>query len=327
MVVCMQKALYPLQFEPIFKKVVWGGNRLRQFLGKEQDPAPTGEAWVLSDQGTHASEIANGPLRGITIRDLLLTRGAELIGSSPDANGRFPLLLKFLDARENLSVQVHPNDHQARRMDPNGCGSGKTEAWVILDALPGSTLYAGLLEGVDQQTYQQALRTGTLPNLLHTFEPRPGDCIFLEAGTVHAIGSGLFLFEVQQTSDITYRLYDWDRVEAHTGQPRTLHIDEGVACTDYSRGPQNPVAGVTFAHGERLVDCPYFTLDRRNLSSPQTITQNNRFRILVCIQGSAILSDGTHKLTLTPGTVTLIPACTTQVQLLPCPNITLLDIQ
>ena len=163
-------------------------------------------------------------------------------------HGKFPLLLKFIDARQELSVQVHPNDEQAAKLGPGQFG--KTEAWVILDrCAETSQIYAGFAEGVTADHFRAALAEKTTPRTLHSFTPEPGDCVFLEAGTVHAIGANILLFEVQQTSDITYRLYDWDRVDAKTGQPRQLHIEDGLACADFARGPCPPVAP-TVAEGE-----------------------------------------------------------------------------
>ena len=318
-------ALYPLRFEPIFKSVVWGSQALRPFLGAPSSTEPTGEAWVLSDQGEHQSVIANGPLAGTTLRQLMIERQSELIGDAATCNGRFPLLLKFLDARENLSVQVHPNDDQARSMDCDG-GLGKTEAWVIAKAEPGSRVYAGLREGVNRAEFDEALRNGSLPNVLHSFEPQVGDCIFLEAGTVHAIGAGLMLFEVQQTSDITFRLYDWGRVDARTGKPRQLHIEQALACTNYERGPCNRVLSKRLGGTARelLVKCPYFTLERASSSRSFAVGASGKCRLIACVSGSGSLIH-TRSEPLRAGTVYLIPAAVGACEIVPDAPLNILE--
>ena len=185
--------------------------------------------------------MANGPLAGRTLHDLIAERPRDVLGGADAPDGRFPLLLKFIDARQELSVQVHPDDDLAVKLAGPG-KRGKTEAWVILDRDPAtSRIYAGFAEGVTAADFRAALAAKTTPRTLHSFVPEPGDCVFLEAGTVHAIGADILLFEVQQTSDITYRLYDWDRVDAKTGKPRELHTDDGLACADFEKGPCNPV--------------------------------------------------------------------------------------
>src|SRR4051794_30828289 len=191
-------ALYPLRFEPIFKSMLWGGRRLPAMLRREvPTDDPVGEAWVLSDVDGNPSTVADGPLAGVTLRELLASDPARVLGPARAANGRFPLLLKYIDARQELSVQVHPNDEQAARKCPGT--SGKTEAWVVLDADPAtSRIYAGFAPGVSAADFRAALAAKTTPKTLHSFTPRPGDCVFLEAGTVHAIGRDILMFEVQQ---------------------------------------------------------------------------------------------------------------------------------
>lgn len=321
----MPDDLYPLRFEPILKTVVWGGTALRTFLGAAPSSDPTGEAWMLSDQGDNPSRIANGPLTGTTLRQLLQERQTDVLGSAATSNGRFPLLLKLLDARENLSVQVHPNDEQARRMESASAGLGKTEAWVILRAEPGSRVYAGLREGVTRDDFQLALKSGSLPDVLHAYEPRVGDCIFLEAGTVHAIGAGLKLFEVQQTSDITYRLYDWGRVDATTKQPRQLHIEQAMACTNYERGPCDPVTPQRDSGRERLVACRYFTLDRISATRPYSVGAPNACRIVVCTGGKGSIVAGDWSEPLRPGSTLLIPAAVGVCDVIPSEAITMLE--
>jgi mannose-6-phosphate isomerase len=191
--------LYPLRFEPIFTSNLWGGRRLPEFLRRTPPhDDPIGEAWVLSDVDGQTSRIANGPLSGVSLRELLADRPERILGSAKPINGRFPLLLKFIDSRQELSVQVHPNDEQAARQRPGA--TGKTEAWVILETDPAtSRIYAGFNAGVSMEAFHAALAAKRTPETLHRFVPQPGDCVFLPAGTVHAIGADILLFEVQQT--------------------------------------------------------------------------------------------------------------------------------
>lgn len=304
--------LYPLRFEPIFKSMLWGGRRLPAFLNREPPHSdPIGEAWVLSDVEGHSSRVADGPLAGVTLRELLLCEPQRILGSTPVPHDSFPLLLKFLDSRQELSVQVHPNDEQAAKIGPGLFG--KTEAWVILDACPDtSRIYSGVRAGVTAAHFRDALRDKTTPGLLHSFTPRSGDCVFLEAGTIHAIGANVLVFEVQQTSDITYRLYDWDRVDAKTGQPRQLHIEEGLACADFASGQCHPVEPKAThrdgVHEEHLVDCRYFSLRRRTSREPFRVGQPGQCLGLVCIGGSGELEVGERHYAISKGDVFLLPA-------------------
>jgi mannose-6-phosphate isomerase len=320
----MQEALYPLRFRPIFKTALWGGAALPPMLGAESSAEPIGEAWVLSDHGEPASEITNGPLAGRSLRDLMVTHQRELLGDINPANGRFPLLLKFLDARLPLSVQVHPDDDLARQLDTHGPGLGKTEAWVILKN-DGGKIFAGLRERVGPDEFRSALAAGTLAEVLHSYSPQVGDCFYLEAGTVHAIGGGLLLFEVQQTSDITYRLHDWGRLDARTGKPRALHIEAGLQCINYERGPCTPVRSEPDETGcECLVDCRYFTVDRQTIADRRSFRNPARCRILVSIDGSGKFIHAGIEYPLRLGDVYLLPATLGQYEVIPDGIVTLL---
>ncbi len=321
--------LYPLRFEPIFKTNLWGGRRLPSFLHSSVAHAdPVGEAWVLSDVDGSLSCVADGPLAGLSLREVLAGDSARILGAAKAPQGRFPLLLKFLDARQELSVQVHPNDEQAAKLGPGKFG--KTEAWVVLDADPAtSRLYAGFAEGVSAGDFRAALAAKTTPKTLHSFTPKPGDCVFLEAGTVHAIGSNLLLFEVQQTSDITYRLYDWDRVDAKTGLPRQLHVEEGLACADFRRGPCPPVGPcVVVSNGVRregLVACHYFTLERLTAQVPFRVGAANRCRAIVCVKGSGELESRGARYAFRPGDTFLLSAEVGECIAIPAEEVTFLE--
>src|SRR5262249_15551930 len=266
---------------------LWGGRRLPTYLNRTFDHNdPVGEAWILSDVDGSQSHVLDGPLAGLTLREVLVQDPERVLGAAKAPQGRFPLWLKVLGARQELSVQVHPNDEQAAKLGPGKFG--KTEAWVVLESNPiTSRLYAGFVEGVTAKDFRAALAMRRTPRTLHSFTPQPGDCVFLEAGTVHAIGCDLLLFEVQQTSDITYRLYDWDRIDAKTKQPRQLHVEEALACADFHRGPCHPVGpAVAVSDGVRregLVTCPYFTLERLSAKVPFTVGAPNQCRAVVCV--------------------------------------------
>ncbi|MFM8273163.1 MAG: type I phosphomannose isomerase catalytic subunit [Gemmata sp.] len=321
--------LYPLRFDPIFTANLWGGRRLPAYLNRPAPHAdPIGEAWVLSDVDGSPSRVAAGPLAGLTLRDLLAADPARVLGAAKAPQGRFPLLLKFLDARHELSVQVHPNDARAALLGPGKFG--KTEAWVVLERDSAtSKLYAGFTEGVCAADFRAALANKTAPRTLHSFTPEPGDCVFLEAGTVHAIGANLLLFEVQQTSDITYRLYDWDRVDAKTGRPRQLHIDEGLACADFGRGPCRAVAPpLVVADGvrrEALVSCGHFTLDRLTGAGPFRVGAPGECRAVVCVGGTGELEWAGSRWPLSAGDVYLLPAEVGGAVARPATELTLLE--
>ncbi len=198
----------PLVFESYLRPQVWGGRRLAE-LGKALAPGAYGEAWEISAHKHHPSRVLEGPLRGMTLAELWDSRARELYGSHRAPPPRFPLLVKFLDCRELLSVQVHPSDELVRELAADE--AGKTETWVILDTEPGARIYAGLKPGVTRQDVLRHLDSASVADCLHSFVPKAGDCLFLPAGTVHAVGGGVLMAEVQQSSDATFRLFDWNR--------------------------------------------------------------------------------------------------------------------
>ncbi|MBY0523721.1 MAG: class I mannose-6-phosphate isomerase [Gemmataceae bacterium] len=314
--------LYPLRFEAIFQHRLWGGRRLGEFLRQPlPDDGPIGEAWVLSDQPDQPTRVANGPLRGQTLRQLMEHSRNGLLGPDAAKHERFPLLLKFLDARDTLSVQVHPDDHHEHLLPPGQ--RGKTEAWVVLHAEPGSCIYVGFKPGVGPRELRQAMKEQRVAECLASFAPRAGDCVFLPAGTVHALGSGLLLFEVQQNSDVTFRLHDWDRIDAKTGTPRQLHVEEALACIDFSMHSGRPVVPVREGDGslarERLVSCKHFRLWRRRTRQPVAVGGAGRCTILTCTQGAAELQCGNQSETIRCGDVWLLPAAVANCRLVPNP--------
>lgn len=304
----MTLPLYPLRFEPILQPRIWGGRELARWFGGPADE-PLGEAWVLSDRDDHPSRVADGPLSGQTLKQLLPDAGRALLGRHADRHSRFPLLLKFLDARDTLSVQVHPTDDH-KHLLPAG-ERGKTEAWVVLRAEPQSRIYAGLIPGVTPQALRRALAEGRLRDLLASFTPRPGDGVMLPAGTVHALGGGVMLFEVQQNSDVTFRLYDWDRVDAQ-GKARALHLEEALACTDFTRAAVEPVVPKLESAGptrrEQLFDCPFFRVCRLTSRENFPIGQPHECRVYVGVEGRASLEHPEGRSEILPGGVILWPA-------------------
>jgi mannose-6-phosphate isomerase len=275
--------------------MVWGGRRLAEILGKPLPGSePYGEAWEISDHVSHASRVAQGPLAGQTLRDLMRRWREPLLGAAAQRHSTFPLLVKLLDANDWLSVQVHPDDEAVRTLWPGE--GGKTEAWFILDAQPGSRVYAGLKPGVDEQQLREALEHGTVADCLHSFEPRPGDCLFLRAGTVHAVGGGVLMAEVQQTSDATFRLFDWNRRDAQ-GRARALHVEQALACIDWRQGPIEPIRVREYnaeplgkLERQHLVNCPYFELEYLRAGEPFTCG-GEQTRILTLLRGAVRLGE------------------------------------
>jgi mannose-6-phosphate isomerase len=299
--------LQPLRFEPILRPMLWGGSRLAEYFTGNLPAEPIGEAWILSDEGDQLSRVADGPFQGRSLRELMQQYGERLLGRPVAASERFPLLLKFIDALRDLSVQVHPDDEQAARRHVGG--QGKTEGWVVLQAQPGAKIYAGLNPDVDRAKLEKALRENRIPESLNVNEPKPGDAFFLPAGTVHAIGAGLLLFEIQQTSDLTYRLYDWDRVDPKTGRPRPLHVAESLACIDFERGPLYPVLPIQqSASREQLFSCPYFRLWRIRSQWRFRIGAAGQCRIVVVLEGEAELQFQGQNFSLKRGSLLLLPA-------------------
>jgi len=325
--------IHPLLLTPLYRRYLWGGRHFATNLGR---PLPPGddfaESWELVDRGADQSVVAAGPLSGTTLGDLVRQRGPELLGRHAPRTV-FPLLFKFLDACRDLSVQVHPDDARAARLTPPDLG--KTEAWYVVDATPGSRIYAGLRGGVDRGSLAEALRAGRCEDVMHSFEPRPGDCVFIPAGTVHAIGAGLVVAEIQESSDVTYRLYDWNRSGAD-GRPRPLHIDAGLeAVTQF--GPVAPLqrqqsalsvpaAGVGAAT-RRLVTCDYFLFDEVRPTDDWAVGGYNTCHFLAVLSGEVRLEPRWNLPPLTKGMCGLLPASIGRQMLAATADTTLLHVQ
>ncbi len=297
------------------------GTLLDKQIGQGNDYA---ESWELVDRGNDQSRVADGPLAGATLGELRADRGQELFGRH-HPQSRFPLLFKFLDCEKTLSVQVHPDDEQAAQLIPPDFG--KTEAWVVLAAEPNSLIYAGLKRGFDRHALEREVHRGTCELCLHHLEPKPGDCLFLPAGAVHALGAGLVIAEIQQASDATFRLFDWNRLGAD-GKPRPLHVHQALDAIDYELGPVQVQKAQTTDSQQvnRLVECDKFVLDRWTLESPQSIGGDDRFHFLVVIEGEVELNWNAVNTALRFGQTMLLPASAGECRLVPQPRATLLDI-
>jgi mannose-6-phosphate isomerase len=319
--------LYPLHFTPLFKQYLWGGRKLADSLGKRIGKGDNyAESWEVCDHDADQSVIAYGPLAGAKLCDLMLNIGRDLLGCVP-TNERFPLLVKFLDARQTLSVQVHPNDEQAAHLTPPDFG--KTEAWYVLEAESQSLIYAGLKQGVDRQALEKAIKEGKCRECLHSFTPQPGDLVFLPAGTVHALGAGLLIAEIQQSSDTTFRLYDWDRVDAD-GKPRPLHIAQALDVIDFAKGPLDPLrnipadsTGVT-----RLMQCEKFVIDKLDFNSTMAVGGDERCHIIIVLDGTVTVENDPAKKPLIRGETILLPASIGLIRFTPKnkKNVTVLDV-
>ena len=310
--------LYPLIFEPELKEKIWGGRKLETILGKKLPPdVPIGESW----EAYGGNVVAYGDYRGMTVDQLVDELGSDLLGKSiwESYDGIFPLLFKYIDANEFLSVQVHPDDEYARTKA--GYPKGKTESWYIVYAEPGAKLVHGWKKDTSPEEVEDAVRNNKLEELLEYIDVQAGDVVFAPAGTVHAIGGGILLAEIQENSDITYRLYDWGRV-GFDGKPRELHIKESLETLDYHATAQHkntPLSvawdGVTRSY---LVACRYFVAELMAGSGAFELDfQGDRFEILSLVSGAVKLEWADNKISLRPGTTTLVPAALGRLRIVP----------
>lgn len=301
--------LYPFVFQPIFKERVWGGRALER-LYKKPLPAkvPIGESWEISDRPGDVSVIANGPLAGKDLRWLMEHHERELLGDSKPANGRFPLLIKILDAEEKLSLQVHPPAHKAAELR----GEPKTEAWYIADAAPGAELYVGLKRGVTRAQFEKKIATGDVAECFHRVPVGAGDTMFLPSGRVHAIGAGLVIFEIQQNSDTTYRVFDWHRVGLD-GKPRELHVEQSLASIDFEDFEPalvpNGFIEKDSIKRRRLTTNPLFEIEEfRAVPQSSLPISSGRPCIVAAVKGDLLVRAVSVQVSLSPGEFCLVPA-------------------
>lgn len=289
----------PLLFEPLPMERVWGGRHFETLLGKALPHGTViGELWEMVDRPEAQSVVHEGPLRGTTLHELWSKNRAPLFGKRHEANPspRFPLLIKLLDARERLSVQVHPPAHRSKELG----GEPKTECWYFLHATEGASVYAGLRSGVTRAEFEGSLTDGSVEDKLHRAPAHTGESIFIPSGRLHAIGEGLVIVEVQQNSDTTYRVFDWNR-NGLDGKPRELHVPESMASIDF--GDFEPA--ITPASEPVVADCPLFHVEKKILTTPIPATEKDDFAIITCLTGGVECAGVTIK----PGTFMLVPAC------------------
>lgn len=301
--------LYPLTFRPIFKERIWGGRKLQQLYEKALPPSvPIGESWEISDRPGDVSVIANGPLEGRTLRWLMENHAADLLGTAKPIKGRFPLLIKILDAEEILSVQVHPPAAQAQELG----GEPKTELWYVVDAHPMAELYVGLKSETTRAAFERRVDAGTVADCLHRVRVKPGDAMFLPSGRVHAIGGGVVIFEVQQNSDTTYRVFDWNRTDA-TGKPRDLHRRESLASIDFNDFEPGLVSSACCRIGPvkmcPLLADPLFKINHVEVPAGEPMSlQEDRSHIIAVIKGNLTIEHPVDTVSLRPGQFCLIAA-------------------
>ena len=325
--------MYPLKFEPIFKTIVWGGEKIAPYKGVETTQEHIGESWELSGVKGNESVVSNGALAGKTIAQLVKEYKGQLVGEHvyADTGDEFPLLIKFIDALSDLSIQVHPNDELAA-VRHNG-SKGKTEMWYVVAAEPGAHLLAGLTEEITPEDYERRVSDGTITEVLARHDVRPGDVFFLPAGRIHAICGGCFIAEIQQTSDITYRIYDYGRLGLD-GKPRELHTELAKDAIDYKVCPDYRTAYTPVRNAENeVVSCKYFTTSIYDLDQPVTkdLSDTDSFLVVMCLSGSGTLTDAEpvldeqgrrgptkgHVTALRQGETVLIPATSTGVTFAP----------
>lgn len=300
-------SLYPLLLDPALHIKVWGGRKLETVMGKQLPSAdPYGESWEMHDTAT----VANGPLAGRTLAQVLAAYGHDLVGPENDPTAGFPLLAKILDASDWLSVQLHPNDEQAQALE--GEPRGKTEAWYVIAAEPGAKLVIGLQPGTTPDQMAAAIQANTLEALLVYADVVAGDVLFVRAGTIHALGPGLLIYEIQQSSDTTYRLYDWGRMGLD-GKPRELHLDKGKQVANLDSLPKIVHTGANRSQVVDIVRERYFMtllyqLDRTNGLSLALDTEGQHFHILTCIEGTATITSGADSVEVAQGRTALIPS-------------------
>ncbi len=298
--------LPPLLFDPIYRRYLWGGRRFASLLGRDLPPGDDfAESWEVVDRRDDQSVVATGALAGRSLGDLVTHDGPALLGKHAGLTS-FPLLFKFLDACRDLSVQVHPDDARAARLDPPD--KGKTEAWYVIDAAPGSRLWAGLKAGVDRDTLAEALRDGRCEEVLHVVEPKAGDCIFIPAGTVHAIGAGLVVAEIQQSSDVTYRLHDWNRT-GPDGKPRPLHLEAGLeAVSRFGPVEPSPRDAISAPGVRRLATCDFFSFDEVTPEATWRVGGDDACHLLAVVGGRVALDEAWGLPDLGAGRTVLLPA-------------------
>jgi mannose-6-phosphate isomerase len=318
---------YPIKFTPILMHRIWGGQKLKTVFNKDSNLDTVGESWELSDVDNHISIVANGPLKGKSLRELIQTYGADLMGAELlDRFGdRFPLLIKFIDAKQDLSIQVHPDNALAMERHQS---FGKTEMWYIMQADEGARLVLGFKEQLDAESYLMHLENKTIASAMHFEKVRKGDAFFIETGTVHAIGAGIVLAEIQQTSDITYRIYDWDRKDKD-GNERELHTELAVDALNFDTGTDSKRSySEEVNRSNTIVDCSYFKTSLMPVAHTmeKDLSALDAFVIYMCVEGEGSLEIDGFTASITTGETLLVPACASQLKLESSGSMKLLEV-
>lgn len=314
--------LYPMTFKPILKKIIWGGADICPFKGITPVQDGIGESWELSHVEGNYSIVDNGELEGQTLDELIRRHGKDLLGEKviEQFGSTFPLLIKFIDARDDLSIQVHPDDELAKERHNS---FGKTEMWYVINAAQGAALYSGFSKQIDADEYVKRVQDNTIMDVLQRYEVAPGDVFFLPAGRVHAIGSGCFIAEIQQTSNITYRIYDYDRKDA-SGNGRELHTELAKDAIDYRMSPDYRTHYKAHTNATvELADCNYFTTNLLDIDTimVRDFSELDSFVVYICMEGKASIRDNKgHETYVHQGQTVLIPADTDVVTISPIPG-------
>lgn len=319
--------LYPIKFKPVLKDRIWGGNKLKTLLGKEGKCITCGESWEISAVQGDISVVKNGFLKGNNLEEIIEVYMGDLVGDSvyEKFGLEFPLLIKFIDAADDLSIQVHPNDDLAMKRHDS---YGKTEMWVVMQAEEGARLISGFSKKVTREEYLKNLQDKTLKNILNSEEVKSGDVFFIPAGRVHAIGSGILLAEIQQTSDVTYRIYDWDRTDA-SGKSRELHTELALDAIDYNFHPQYKTEyEQKLNQTVNVADCPYFTTNLIRFDASVTKDYNfiDSFVIYICMKGNLEIRSENGKEHLRAGETILIPAVLKELEIIPSEESEILEV-
>ncbi len=321
----MKNTLYPLKFHPILKDKIWGGEKLKSLLNKDSQLPNIGESWEISDVDGDTSIVSNGGLENQSLKHILSSYKADLIGEKnyERFGNKFPLLIKFIDAKEDLSIQLHPNDELAAKRHNS---FGKTEMWYVMQADKDANLIVDFNQPMTKELYLEHLDKHSLTEILNFDKVKTGDTYFIEVGRVHAIGAGVLLAEIQQTSDITYRIYDWDRTDAD-GNSRELHTDLAIDAIGFDMPDNYKVSYDKEAnHSNKMVSCPYFTTNYVKVTT--TLERENTydsFMIYVCVEGEAELKTATHSEHIKKGETVLIPAALKTFQIV-AKDATLLEV-
>lgn len=319
---------YPIKFEPILKEKIWGGNKLISKLNKKSTSNQVGESWELSGLKDDNSRVTNGFLKGKSITELIEVYKQDFLGTQNFKNfgAKFPLLFKFIDAKEDLSIQLHPNDELAKIKHDS---FGKTEMWYVIDSeRDNAKIYNGFAKKVDQKSYTDSVNSGNVLDLINVDKVKEGDVFFIKAGTIHAIGKGVLLAEIQQTSDVTYRIYDWDRVDKH-GCSRELHNDLAVEALDFSR-----IGSCKLNFNENkvvasIINSQYFTTNKINVTEEfeRKVDEIDSFVVYMCVNGEGIVTVNGKKEVLKKGETILVPAIVRVLQFKPKKDkLTLLEV-